>query len=94
VVPLNVKRIVAVILASMALVLLTPLIMALALVVWLKVGRPILIREPWTGPRGDTAELLAFRAGPPVFLRRTSFDKLPRLINVIRGECGIDALWF
>jgi lipopolysaccharide/colanic/teichoic acid biosynthesis glycosyltransferase len=80
-------------LATAGWVLLGPLIMAVALIVYLKLGPPILIKELWIDPRGDTAEVLVFRTGPQSFLRRTSLDKLPRLINVMRGECGIEALW-
>ena len=87
------RRLTDVILAATTLVLLGPLILSVALIVYLKVGRPIFIQETWTDHRGDTAELLVFRTGPFVFLRRTGLDKLPRLINVLRGECGIDALW-
>jgi lipopolysaccharide/colanic/teichoic acid biosynthesis glycosyltransferase len=86
------KRLPEIMLASTAWVLLGPVIMAVALIVYSKVGPPILIKEAWIDHRGDTADVLVFRTGPLAFLRRTGLDKLPRLINVMRGECGIDAL--
>jgi lipopolysaccharide/colanic/teichoic acid biosynthesis glycosyltransferase len=86
------KRVTDVILADTALVLLFPLMAALALAVYLKEGPPILVHEAWTDHRGDTLSLLTFRSGSLPLLRRTRLDRLPRLLHVLRGECGFDAL--
>jgi len=88
----DIRRLREIMLASLGLVLLAPLLAALSLIVYLRVGRPILFNEAWTDHRGVTKEVLVFRSGTLTFLRRTSLDKLPRLISVLRGDCGIDAL--
>jgi lipopolysaccharide/colanic/teichoic acid biosynthesis glycosyltransferase len=81
-------------LAAAALVLFAPLITFVAFIVYVKVGSPILIKEARIDHRGDTTEVLVFRTGPLALLRRTGLDKLPGVINVMRGDCGFETLWY
>lgn len=102
------KRALDLALASIALVLLSPLFLALALLVRILLGAPILFRQQRPGRRGEIFTLLKFRTmreanderGRPLpdgerltgfgrFLRRTSLDELPELINVLRGEMSL-----
>jgi exopolysaccharide biosynthesis polyprenyl glycosylphosphotransferase len=105
------------VLATIALLLLSPLLVAAAIGVLLSVGRPVFFRQMRIGRDGRPFEMLKFRTmageaeGPAVtpvgelgpggvegkdrrtplgsFLRRTSIDELPQLINVLRGEMSV-----
>lgn len=102
------KRILDLILASLALVLLSPLFAVVALLVWIDVGRPVLFRQVRPGLQGRPFTILKFRTmreerdrggrrlpdsqrltGVGRFLRRTSTDELPELVNVLRGEMSL-----
>jgi lipopolysaccharide/colanic/teichoic acid biosynthesis glycosyltransferase len=106
--PLWVKRIFDVALASCTLVLLSPLLAAVAIVVWLYLGSPVLFRQERAGWRGSRFDCLKFRTMTDArdangqllpdadrltrlgrFLRSTSLDELPELVNVIRGEMSL-----
>ncbi len=104
-------------LAALALLILSPIFIATALVTWLTLGRPIFFRQMRIGRDGRPFEMLKFRTmageaeGPAEapagglgpggvegddrrtpfgsFLRRTSIDELPQLVNVVRGEMSI-----
>jgi exopolysaccharide biosynthesis polyprenyl glycosylphosphotransferase len=103
--------------ALVGLLLLAPLLAAIALIVRLDSPGPILFRQRRVGRDGQAFDLLKFRsmqvALAPVtfvpaggrapggvegsdrrtrigrFLRRTSLDELPQLINVLRGEMSL-----
>ncbi len=105
----TIKRIFDVIFALLALVLLLPLWVVLA--VWIGVTSPggIFFRQRRTGLDGKEFNLLKFRSmrvndaadetqaganDPRVtavgrFLRKSSLDELPQLINVLRGDMSI-----
>jgi exopolysaccharide biosynthesis polyprenyl glycosylphosphotransferase len=108
------------VLAAVALVLLSPVMAATALAVWISLGRPIFFRQVRVGRDGRTFEILKFRTmrqtsnspeptefelpdgvGPGgvegddrrtrlgAFLRASSIDELPQLINVLRGQMSM-----
>lgn len=89
-------------LALLGLVALSPILVALACIVRLSSGRPVLFRQQRPGLRGRPFELIKFRtmlggAGPDAtrltttgrFLRSTSLDELPELWNVLRGDMSL-----
>lgn len=105
-----VKRATDLLLASSALVLLAPLLAAIAIGVKRSSPGPILFRQRRYGIDGGEIPVFKFRsmsvcedgehieqarrADPRVtpfgaFLRRTSLDELPQLINVLRGEMSL-----
>jgi sugar transferase EpsL len=102
------KRLFDVMVATALLVLLSPVLAAVAAVVALTMGRPVLFRQQRPGLDGKAFTILKFRtmvdASDPDgnrlpdalritrvgrFLRRTSLDELPELVNVIRGDMSL-----
>lgn len=116
-----IKRVLDVVLASTALVALSPLLLAVALVIRHREGPPVLFRQTRLGLHGRPFEVVKFRtmvpdaearldaladyneiSGPAFkltddprltrtgrWLRSTSIDELPQLINVVRGEMSL-----
>jgi sugar transferase EpsL len=102
------KRIFDLLVAGLMLVLLSPLLLVLALLVWLKHGRPLFFRQTRPGYLGRPFAIYKFRTmndrrdaegrllpdaerltGFGRFLRGTSLDELPELLNVLRGEMSL-----
>jgi lipopolysaccharide/colanic/teichoic acid biosynthesis glycosyltransferase len=96
------KRALDLIGAALLLLLLTPLLLAVALAVRCAMGRPVLFRQRRSGRGGAAFELLKFRsmregAGldaerlTPLGrgLRALALDELPQLVHVLRGEMSL-----
>lgn len=99
------KRLLDVLVASLALVVLSPALLAVALVVAVGLGRPVLFRQTRPGLHGRLFELRKFRTMKPIgpgrvsdgdrltglgrWLRATSLDELPTLWNVLRGDMSL-----
>src|SRR2546421_12527304 len=103
--------------AALALLVLSPLLFAIALWIWLDDGRPALIAQERAGKDGVPFRMLKFRTMVPDaiaagkrlgledpwglvaddpritrsgrFLRRTSLDELPQLLNVLKGDMSL-----
>ena len=94
--------------AALLLVLLSPVLGAIAIAVRLRMGTPVLFRQLRPGRYGRPFTMLKFRTmveardrdGAPLpdsvrltalgrFLRRTSLDELPELLNVLAGEMSL-----
>lgn len=102
------KRGFDIVVASLALVILSPLFLAVAALVRVKLGSPVLFRQERPGLLGKPFMLTKFRtmrdasdaSGTPLpdkdrltkfgrFLRSTSLDELPELVNVLMGEMSL-----
>jgi sugar transferase EpsL len=103
-----VKRCIDVAGALIGLVVLSPLLLAIALALRIAQGPPVFFRHVRPGLRGKLFTLIKFRTMRPLwpgelpyetdgqrvtrlgrFLRVTSLDELPELINVLRGEMSL-----
>lgn len=102
------KRVLDLVVACSALLLLSPLILVVAILVRYKMGSPVLFEQKRPGLRGQPFRMLKFRSMTEsrnnlgellpdserltrfgTFLRRTSLDELPELLNVVRGEMSL-----
>ncbi len=104
------KRLLDLLMSCVALVLLSPLLLAAALAIALEDGRPIFFRQVRVGQGGREFFMLKFRSmvknaasiGPyhtaqddpritrtGRFLRRSSIDELPQLLNVLTGDMSL-----
>jgi lipopolysaccharide/colanic/teichoic acid biosynthesis glycosyltransferase len=105
------KRTFDVIVSAVALVILSPLLLLLAVVVGVSSGFPVFFLQERVGFRGRLFRIIKFRtmtrnaeqqtkgqwitAGNPYvtpvgrFLRRTSLDEVPELVNVLKGDMSL-----
>jgi lipopolysaccharide/colanic/teichoic acid biosynthesis glycosyltransferase len=100
-----VKRLLDILLAGVGLVILSPVLLAVALAVRFGLGTPILFRQVRPGLKGRPFTLYKFRSlreDPSgtrsdeerltrlgASLRRASLDELPELWNVLRGDMSL-----
>jgi len=103
-----VKRTFDFILAAVAIIVLSPVLIALAATIRWKLGCPVLFRQQRPGFGGQPFWLLKFRTMTDAcgadgvllsdaerltrfgrFLRATSLDELPELMNVLKGDMSL-----
>ena len=96
------KRVLDVVGAALLLLAALPLMGAVAALVWLRLGRPVLFRQARSGRHGVVFELVKFRTmrpgvGPDAArltplgrgLRALALDELPQLWLVLRGRMSL-----
>jgi lipopolysaccharide/colanic/teichoic acid biosynthesis glycosyltransferase len=102
------KRLLDIILSATGLLLLSPLLIFLAVIIRLRMGKPVLFRQQRPGLSGEGFVIYKFRTMtdqanksgqllpdekrlPALgrFLRSTSLDELPELVNVLKGDMSI-----
>ncbi len=104
------KRLIDCVAAACALLLLAPLLLGVALAIWMSDFGPVLFRQRRIGRGGLEFSIYKFRsmvldaerlggfstadADPRItpvgrFIRRTSLDELPQLLNVLKGDMSL-----
>ena len=102
------KRLLDIIIASIALILLSPIFLIVAYKVRKNLGSPIFFYQERPGENGQIFKMIKFRSMKDAFdkegnplpddqritpfghkLRATTFDEMPQLINVLKGDMSI-----
>ncbi len=96
------KRVLDVVVVCLGGLILLPVYLLIALLVWVDLGLPVLFRQERPGYKGRPFTLYKFRtmeagAGTDAarlsrfgrFLRSTSLDELPELFNILKGEMSL-----
>ena len=103
-----IKRILALILSFLALVILSPLLILTAFLIRIKLGEPVFFKQLRPGKNEKIFGILKFRTMTDAkdengnllpdeirltrfgqFLRSTSIDELPELLNILNGDMSI-----
>ncbi len=99
------KRLFDLIFATLGLVFLSPVLLIVALLVWIKIGRPVFFQQQRPGYQSKPFFVYKFRSMSELrdpqgkllsdaerltklgrFLRATSLDELPEMLNILKGE--------
>ena len=91
------KRLFDILLSVFLLALLLPLLLMVSALVYITMGSPVFFIQNRSGKNGKTFKIIKFRTmmesnertsitRTGAFLRRTSIDEIPELINIIKGE--------
>lgn len=103
-----IKRPVDFILSLLALIVLSPILLVVAVLVRIKLGSPVIFKQERPGLNGEIFNMYKFRTMtnakdengellPDIirltnfgrFLRNSSLDELPELINILKGEMSV-----
>lgn len=102
------KRLFDLVVTGLGLLMIGPLLLALAIIVRFRIGTPVFFRQERAGLMGQSFRIIKFRSMTDArdgqgrllpdeqrltslgrFLRSTSLDELPELINVLTGEMSL-----
>lgn len=102
------KRAFDIVLSILALLVLSPLLLILSALIYLKLGSPVIFRQSRSGLNGVPFKIIKFRSMNDArdhegnlladedrlgsfgkFLRSTSLDELPELVNVVLGQMSL-----